>query len=38
MDETYTAEEIVKYCRIHPYTFKRLVREGKIPGFKVGRQ
>jgi len=35
---TYTAEEIAKYLRIHPYTLRRLAREGKIPGFKVGGQ
>lgn len=35
---TYTAEEIAKYLRVHPYTVKRLARAGKIPGFKVGEQ
>lgn len=34
----YTAEEVAKILRIHPYTAKRLAREGKIPGFKVGGQ
>jgi excisionase family DNA binding protein len=33
-----TAEEIAKYLRVHPYTVKRLAREGKLPGFKVGGQ
>lgn len=37
-NETYTAEEIARYLRVHPYTVKRLAREGKIPGFKVGEQ
>lgn len=36
--ETYTAEEIAQYLRVHPYTVKRLARAGKIPGFKVGEQ
>ena len=36
--ETYTAEEIATYLRVHPYTVKRLARKGKIPGFKVGEQ
>lgn len=36
--DTYTAEEIAKYLRVHPYTVKRLSRAGKIPGFKVGEQ
>lgn len=37
-NETYTAEEIARYLRVHPYTVKRLARAGKIPGFKVGDQ
>ena len=36
--ETYTADEIAEYLRVHPYTVKRLARAGKIPGFKVGEQ
>ena len=36
--ETYTADEIAQYLRVHPYTVKRLARAGKIPGFKVGDQ
>ena len=36
--ETYTADEIAQYLRVHPYTVKRLARAGKIPGFKVGEQ
>jgi len=35
---TYTAEEIAKYLRVHPYTVKRLARAGKVPGFKIGEQ
>ena len=35
---TYTAEEIAKHLRVHPYTVKRLARAGKVPGFKVGGQ
>ena len=35
---TYTAGEIAKYLRAHPYTVKRLTRQGKIPGFKIGNQ
>jgi excisionase family DNA binding protein len=35
---SYTAEEIAKYLRVHPYTVKRLARANKIPGFKVGGQ
>lgn len=36
--EILTAQEVAKYLRIHPYTVKRLVRTGKLPGFKVGGQ
>ena len=32
---TYTPEEIAKYLRAHPYTVKRLTRQGKIPGFSA---
>jgi len=35
---TYTAEEIAKYLGVHPYTVKRLARQGKIPAFPVCRQ
>ena len=38
MTGTYTAEEIAKYLRVHPYTVKRLARAGKVPGFKIGEQ
>ena len=36
--DIFTAEEIAEYLRIHPYTVKRLARERKLPGFKVGGQ
>lgn len=36
--ETYTVEEVAKALKLHPYTVRRLVREGKIPAFKVGGQ
>jgi excisionase family DNA binding protein len=32
----YTAEEIAKVLRLHPYTIRRLSREQKIPAFKFG--
>ena len=34
----YTAEEIAKVLRLHPYTVRRLSREKKIPAFKFGGQ
>jgi len=36
--EAYTAEEIAKYLKLHPYTIRRLARENKIPAFRVGGQ
>ena len=36
--EAYTAEEISKYLKLHPYTVRRLAREKKIPAFRVGGQ
>ena len=31
-----TASEVARYFRIHPTTVYRLLREGKLPGFKIG--
>ena len=36
--KTYLVEEVSEYLRIHPYTTRRLAREGKIPAFKAGGQ
>lgn len=36
--QTYTVEEIAKALKLHPYTVRRLCREGKIPAFKFGGQ
>jgi excisionase family DNA binding protein len=32
-----TVEEISTYLRVPPSTVYKLAREGKLPGFKVGR-
>jgi excisionase family DNA binding protein len=34
----YTAEEVAKILRLHPYTIRRLFREKKVPAFKFGGQ
>jgi excisionase family DNA binding protein len=34
----YTVEEIAHLLRLHPYTIRRLCREGKVPAFKFGGQ
>jgi len=36
--KTYLVDEVSEYLRIHPYTTRRLAREGKIPAFKAGGQ
>lgn len=33
-----TCEEAAAFLRVHPRTVYRLLREGKLPGVKVGRQ
>jgi len=38
LSKILTATELAKYLRVHPYTVKRLAREGKLPGFKIGGQ
>ena len=35
---TYTVDEVAKALKLNPYTLRRLVREGKIPAFKIGGQ
>ena len=36
--ETDTVEEVAQALKLHPYTIRRLSREGKIPAFKFGGQ
>ncbi|MFH0739415.1 MAG: helix-turn-helix domain-containing protein [Candidatus Omnitrophota bacterium] len=36
--EFYTVDEVAKALKLHPYTIRRLSREGKIPAFKFGGQ
>jgi excisionase family DNA binding protein len=36
-NELMTAEEVAKYMRLPQSTVYKLVQEGKLPGFKVGR-
>jgi excisionase family DNA binding protein len=35
---TYTVDDVAKALKLNPYTVRRLVREGKIPAFKIGGQ
>ena len=36
--EIYTAEELAKQFKLHPYTVRRLARAKKIPVFRFGGQ
>ena len=36
--ESYTVDEVAEALKLHPYTVRRLCREGKMPGFKIGGQ
>lgn len=36
--DTYTVEEVAAALKLHPYTVRRLIREGKMPAFKAGGQ
>jgi len=35
-EEILTITELSAYLRVHPTTIYRLLREGRIPGFRVG--
>lgn len=35
-EEILTIAELSEHLRVHPTTIYRLLREGKIPGFRVG--
>lgn len=37
-DKIMTVKEVAKYLDVHPMTLYKLVREGRIPAFKVGGQ
>jgi len=36
--ESFTVEEVAAALKLHPYTVRRLCREGKVPCFKFGGQ
>jgi excisionase family DNA binding protein len=35
-EEILTISELSQHLRVHPTTIYRLLREGRIPGFRVG--
>ena len=38
MEERLTPKEAVKFLKIHKVTLYRLVKEGRIPAVKIGKQ
>ncbi|MCD6521878.1 helix-turn-helix domain-containing protein [Candidatus Calescamantes bacterium] len=38
MEEFSTPKDVVKFLKIHKVTLYRLVKEGKIPAIKIGKQ
>jgi len=37
MPEIMTTREVAKYLKLHEITVGKLVKEGKIPGVRIGR-
>jgi excisionase family DNA binding protein len=35
-DQIYTIKELADRLRVHPTTIYRLLRQGRLPGFRVG--
>jgi len=35
-EEIFTIKELSEHLRVHPTTIYRLLREGRLPGFRVG--
>ncbi|HVN90097.1 MAG TPA: helix-turn-helix domain-containing protein [Candidatus Binataceae bacterium] len=35
-EEVFTIKELSDYLRVHPTTIYRLLRQGRLPGFRVG--
>ena len=35
-DEIYTIKELSEHLRVHRVTIYRLLRQGRLPGFRVG--
>lgn len=35
-DEIFTIKELSDHLRVHPTTIYRLLRQGRLPGFRVG--
>jgi excisionase family DNA binding protein len=35
-DDIFTIKELSEHLRVHPTTIYRLLRQGRLPGFRVG--
>src|SRR5512146_1959663 len=35
-DQIFTIKELSEHLRVHPTTIYRLLRQGRLPGFRVG--
>ena len=35
-DDIFTIKELADHLRVHPTTIYRLLRQGRLPGFRVG--
>jgi excisionase family DNA binding protein len=35
-DDIFTIRELSEHLRVHPTTIYRLLRQGRLPGFRVG--
>ncbi|HJU10097.1 MAG TPA: helix-turn-helix domain-containing protein, partial [Candidatus Binataceae bacterium] len=35
-EEIFTIKELSEHLRVHPTTIYRLLRQGRLPGFRVG--
>ncbi|HJU29514.1 MAG TPA: helix-turn-helix domain-containing protein, partial [Candidatus Binataceae bacterium] len=35
-EDFFTIDELAEYLRVHPTTIYRLLRQGRLPGFRVG--
>lgn len=38
MSQVMTVPELAQFLRVHPATIYRLLRDGRIPGFRVGAE
>jgi excisionase family DNA binding protein len=36
VEDFFTIDELAEYLRVHPTTVYRLLRQGRLPGFRVG--